>query len=27
VPSLRTEAAAVAKTLGASKYGVGGEAR
>jgi RND superfamily putative drug exporter len=26
VPSIRTEAAAVAKTLGASQYGVGGEA-
>src|SRR5260370_17294553 len=26
VPSIRTEAAAVAKTLGASDYGVGGEA-
>ncbi|MDQ2810369.1 MAG: MMPL family transporter [Actinomycetota bacterium] len=26
VPSIRTEAAAVAKTLGASRYGVGGEA-
>jgi hypothetical protein len=26
MPSLRAEAAAVAKTLGASKYGVGGEA-